>query len=392
MRIACSRGTRTTGSLRAMPRPPQLSSAFEAMRSDLFSSLAHKLQDRATPPIPLHIGDTWLEPALGARMQDVRVQDHPGMHRYSRPHGHPDLVAALAKHRGVPPERLLVTAGATGGLCGLAGALLEPGDEVLVLAPFWPLIRGIVQAARAVPVEVPFYDRAGTVQERIAPYLTDKTAALYVNTPNNPTGRVLSRDDVGALAEVAREQNLWLWSDEVYEPFAFATPHIPLAPLAPERTFTAHSFSKAYGMAGNRVGYVIGPTDPAPLLHARKVATHTFYSAPTAAQLAACKVLEIGDPWLAQARQRYAQAGFAAADRLGLPHPEGGTFLFVNVAHRIDPERGLIGFLEDCLDVGVLLAPGSSCGEAYGTHVRICFTSAPPEVVLDGVARIAALL
>ncbi len=362
------------------------------MRSDLFSSLSHKLKDLPAPPIPLHIGDTWLEPALGARMQDITVRDHPGMHRYSRPHGHPDLVAALSDLRGVPPERLLVTAGATGGLCGIAGALLEPGDEVLVLAPFWPLIRGIVQAPRAVPVEVPFYDRPGSVTERIAPFITDRTAALYVNTPNNPTGRVLSADDLGELAELARDRNLWLWSDEVYEPYAFARRHVPVAPMAPERTFTAHSFSKAYGMAGNRVGYVIGPTDPEPLLHARKVATHTFYSAPTAAQLAAAKVLKIGAPWLAQARDHYIEAGFAAADALGLPHPEGGTFLFVDVAHRIDPERGLLGFLEDCLDAGVLVAPGSSCGEAYGTHVRICFTSAPPEVVADGAARVAALL
>ncbi len=364
------------------------------MRSDLFSALSHKLKDLPAPPIPLHLGDTWLEPAVGARMQDVTVADHPGMHRYSRPHGHPDLVAALSERRDVPPERILVTGGATGGLCGVAGAVLEPGDEVLVLAPFWPLIRGIVQGARATPVEVPFYDRDGTVAERLAPFVTDRTAALYVNTPNNPTGRVLSAGDVAAIADFARRHGLWLWSDEVYEEFAYDAdaPHVPVAPHAPERTFTAHSFSKTWGMAGNRVGYVVGPTDPAPLLHARKVATHTFYSAPTAAQLAAAKVLAIGRPWLDAARDAYAAAGRAAADALGRPHPEGGTFLFIDVATRIDPDRGLLGFLEDCLDAGVLIAPGTSCGADYGTHVRVCFTSAPPDVVADGVARIAALL
>jgi N-succinyldiaminopimelate aminotransferase len=375
-----------------MPKPPQLSATLAAVRSDLYSSLSHKLKDLPKPPIPLHVGDTWLEPADGARMEDFTVREHPGMHRYSRPHGHPDLVAAVADLRDVSPDRILVTAGATGGLCALAGSLLDPGDEVLVLAPFWPLIRGIVQAARATAVEVPFYDRPGSVRSRIAPFLTERTAALYVNSPNNPTGRVLAADDVAELAELAREANLWLWSDEVYEPFAYDAPHVPVAPLAPERTFTAHSFSKSYGMAGNRVGYVLGPTDPAPLLHARKVATHTFYSAPTAGQLAAAAALAHGGPWLERAHVLYRDAGRAAAETLGLAPPQGGTFLFFDVAHRLDEERGLLGFLEDCLDAGVLLAPGSSCGADYGTHVRLCFTSAPPDVVADGVARVAALL
>jgi len=375
-----------------MPRPPQLSSALAAMGSDLFSSLSHKLKELPAPPIPLHVGDTYLEPAVGARMQDITVEQHPGMHRYTSPHGHPDLLAALADRRGVAQEQILVTGGATGGLGCLAGALLEPGDEVLVLAPFWPLIRGIIQAARAVPIEVPFYDRPGSAADRIAPFVTERTAALYVNTPNNPTGRVLSRDDVAEVAGVARDRNLWLWSDEVYEDLAYTAPHVPLAPFAPERTFTAYSFSKAYGMAGNRVGYLIGPTDCEPLLHARKVATHTFYHPPAAGQLAAARVLECGGEWLTNAGQRYRDAGRSAADVLGLAHPEGGTFLFLDVAHRIDPARGLLGFLEDCLDAGVLIAPGTSFGADYATHVRICFTSAPPDVVADGVARIAALL
>lgn len=374
-----------------MPRPPKLSSTLAQTRGDLFSSISHKLATLSSPPIPLHVGDTWLEPAVGARMQDLRVEDHPGMHRYSRPWGHPSLLAALAERRGVAPERILVAAGATGGLHAVCNAILDPGDEVLLPAPFWPLIRGIINGTRAVPVEVPLYDRCGSITERLTAGLSPKTAALYVNSPNNPTGRVLSAIEVAEVAEFARRHDIWLLSDEVYEDYAYARPHVPVAPHAPERTFTACSFSKAWGMAGNRCGFVVGPPDRAPMKRARKVSTHSFYCAPTAAQLAACRALEVGAPWLAEAREHYRTAGFAAADALGLPRPDGGTFLFLDVAKQLD-EGGLMGFLERCLDAGVLIAPGSSFGDDYGTFVRICFTSAPPDDVQRGVAALAALL
>ena len=273
-----------------MPRHPALAATLDSMRSDLFSSLAHRLANLSGDTFPLHIGDTYLEPAAGARMEDLTVAENPGMHRYTRPHGHPELIQRLSKQRGVPSDRILATAGATGGLCALADTTLDPGDEVLVLAPFWPLIRGIVQAAGGIPRQVPFYDRPGDVPDRLETHLTDRTVALYVNSPNNPTGRTLSEAEVAALAAFARSHDLWIWSDEVYEQFAYTGPHRPIAPAAPERTFTAFSFSKAWGMAGNRVGYLVGPTDPSALAQVRRIGTHTWYSASTAAQLAAARV------------------------------------------------------------------------------------------------------
>jgi len=368
------------------------------LQGSLFSKLAHRIRAIEGEVHPLHVGDTWLEPMEGARMQDFVVSSHPGMHRYAQPHGHPALLDAIERCRGVERGRVLVTAGATGGLGALTGALLAPGDEVLVLAPFWPLIRGIVLAGRARPVQVPFYDQVGLgaegasqVAELLGAAITDRTVAIYVNTPNNPTGRVVDEQVLRAVADFARLHDLWLWSDEVYETYAFAGPHVPMADLAPERTFSAFSFSKAYGMAGNRCGYLVGPDEGDAMAEVRKVSTHTFYSAPTASQLAGARALEDGAQWLARARGLYQKAGNDAADALGVPRPEGGTFLFLNVADRLD-ERGLRGFLEDCIDRGLVLAPGSSCGEAYGHFVRLCFTSAAPDVVARGVDKLCALL
>ena len=374
-----------------MPRHPQVSPRVASLRAGVFSRLAHKIATLEGERYPLHVGDTWLEPMVGARVEDFQVSVHDGLHRYAKPHGHPELLAAIERRRGVGRERLLVTAGATGGLGALATALLDPGDEVMILAPYWPLIPGIVHTSGGTPVDVAWFGAPGTVQERLRAGLSSKTVAIYVNTPSNPTGDVMSREDLDAIVSFAREHDLWIWADDIYEDYAYEGEHIRLGELAPERCFTACSFSKAYGMAGNRCGYLVGPADSAIMVEIRKASLHTFYSAPTVAQLAGARVLRDGDDWLAEAAEHYRRAGDAAADALGLARPQGGTFLFIDVARFLD-ERGLHGFLVDCLDDNLLLAPGTACGKAYGSHVRLCFTSAAPEVVARGVARLARRL
>lgn len=373
-----------------MPRSPDISPAVAAMRGGIFSAVAHRIASLEGEVYPLHVGDTWMEPPPGARMEDQRVAAHPGMHRYGPLQGLPALVSAIAARREIDPGRLLISAGATAGLDAVCRTLLEPGDEVLLLAPYWPLIRGIVSNAAGVPVDVPFFGLDGTVEQRLEAKRTDRTVALYVNTPNNPTGAVLTAEELAQIAAFARRHNLWILSDEVYERYAFQRGHVSLAPMAPERCFTAFSFSKAYGMAGNRLGYLVGPSE-ALILEVRKVSTHTWYAAPTAAQLAGLAAIEQGEDWLDAARRSYQDTGDRAAALLGLPPPEGGTFLFFDVAHRLDA-RGLQGFLWDCLDDNLILAPGPSFGHDYGTWVRLCFTAVPPEVTLRGVEKLARRL
>lgn len=381
-----------------MPRHPAVAPGIARMADGVFSTVAHRIAALKGPVYPLHIGDTWMEPAEGCRLQDLA--DAPeGLHRYGPPGGQPELVAALAARRGVDPRRILVTAGATGGLSSAVGALVQPGDEVLLLAPYWPLIRGIVQTRGAVPVDVPFFmDPPGaaaplpaSVEERLQPWLTDRTVALYLNSPNNPTGRVLPPEVQDELVRFARRHDLWILADEVYEDYAWARPHRPIGLLAPERTVSAYSFSKAYGMAGGRVGYLVGPELPGLVDQVRKVHMHGYYSAPVGPQVGAARVLERGEAWLAWANDEYRRVGRDAAAALGLPEPEGGTFLFVDVSARLDG-RGVQGFLEDCIDQHLLVAPGGSCGRQYERCVRLCFTAAPPQVVGRGVAVLAGIL
>ncbi len=385
-----------------MPRFPQVAPTVAAIPGAVYSKLAHRLEGYRGEIYPLSVGDTWMEPPPGCRMEDFRVADHPGMHRYAPVQGNPELVSRLAERvrerSGAPtgPENVLMTTGATGGLSTVAGAIVSPGDEVLLLAPYWPLISGIVRSFHGVPVPVPFLaapepsyalpDSPESAVEAVVRHRTERTIALYLSTPNNPSGLTIPRSWIEALVEWACREDLWILADEVYEDYLFEGEHAYTRPLAPERTFAAHSFSKAFGMAGNRCGYVVGPAET--MADLRKVSTHGFYSTPTASQLAALAALSpAGDAWIENARRVYAETAAKTAERLGVPTPKGSTFFFLDVAEHLE-EGGLEGFLGDCADHGLLLSPGPSFGP-YPNHARLCFTAAPPDVVERGVEILA---
>ena len=381
-----------------MPRHPKVVDHLSSMSRSAYSSLAHRLEAFDGETFPLHIGDTWMEPATGSRMQDLTVEDNPGMHRYAPVQGHPKLIEAIAAKTRAgsdhPAERkeILVTAGATGGLYGVASALFAPGDEVLILAPFWPLMRNAINCVGAQPVAVPFFETATdptSAVETLQRHLSNRTVAVYWNTPHNPTGRLIPASWLEAMARWAEANDLWIIADEVYEDYTYGGEHVYSRPFAPERTIAAYSFSKAYGMAGNRCGYLTGPREAISAIG--RITRNSYYSVNTAAQLAAINCLEgSGASWLLSARRQYEELGYFAADRLGVCRPEGSTFLFFDVSDHLD-ERGMQGFLEDCADQGLLVAPGSSFGP-YPTHVRLCFTSAEPRRVRGGVEVMARMM
>jgi N-succinyldiaminopimelate aminotransferase len=194
-----------------------------------------------------------------------------------------------------------------------------------------------------------------------------------------------------ALGRLAERHGLWVLADEVYEDLAYVAtpPPIWTLPAFRERTLATHSFSKAYAMAGARVGYTHGP--PEIMRAVRGVQTFKTYCAPTPFQHAAVRALE-EDAWLEETRALYASAGRCAAEALGVAPPESGTFLFFDVAPFFRPGEGLEEFLERCLDAGVLLTPGPAAGAAYGTFVRLCFTAVPPEQLDQALARLRPVM
>jgi len=377
-----------------MPGFPNIAESARGVKGAVYSGLK-KQPASGRPPVPLHVGDTWMDPARGCRMEDLKVADHAGLHRYSPVPGYPELRDRIAEvHAGrtgvaTSREQIVVSAGATAGLAAAVAALVAPGEDVLLAAPYWPLIAGSVRAFHANPIDVPVMTEADSAEQAVAIFerhRSDRTVAVYWNTPHNPTGRLLDRAWLAALTDWAREHDLWILSDDVYEDYVYDGEHVYSRSLAPERTISVHSFSKAFGMAGNRCGYLAGPEGAIGAI--KRIITNINYSACSASQRAALNALDgAGQPWVEAARTQYAELGREAAAALGLPAPMGSTFLFPDVSDALD-ERGLDGFLGDLAEAGVLVAPGPSFGP-YPSHVRLCFTAAPPDEIRRGVEILA---
>jgi len=285
-----------------MARHPGVAATVHGLSDDVFSRLAARARARTDPVHPLHIDDTWMEPYEGARAEAQRTADHPRLHNYAPVRGQPELLEAIGAHlerRGgqlVDPDTVQVTSGATAGLSIVTKALLDPGEEVLLPAPFWPLIRGIINKRGARAVEVPLFDRLDRdgfdVEAALEHEVTPRTAAIYVNSPHNPTGVILDERQVAAIARVAERHDLWVFSDEVYEELYYdgaAPPPIWARADFQLRTIAVHSMSKAYGLAGARVGWAHGPPDAMKAIQG--VQTFSTYCAACPMQLGAAAAL-----------------------------------------------------------------------------------------------------
>jgi N-succinyldiaminopimelate aminotransferase len=393
-----------------MPRFPDTSATAEGLSDRVFSGLVARARARGQPVAPLHVGDTYLEPPPALRAEMQWVSARPGLHRYAPVQGVPallDAVVARLRDRGgraVPVEQVQVTAGGTGGLSAVATTLLDPGDEVVLLAPFWPLARGIVRSRGAVVREVPFFDRLGSAgfdpEAALEAVVGPRTVAIYVCSPNNPTGTVLDDDTLGAIGHVAARHDLWVLADEAYEDLRFDVPAGGGADVATptwahprlrDRSVAIHTLSKGFAAAGVRLGWVHGP---ARLMEALR-GVHTFhaYCAPHSMQYGAAVVLRQCAEWQAHVRALYAEAARAAADAVGVPTPAGGTFVFFDASPYLPADAtSSAPLLERAVDAGVLLTPGSACGQAYGRWVRLCFTAVPPAELHGALAALRGVL
>jgi N-succinyldiaminopimelate aminotransferase len=385
-----------------MPRFPSYASHAEGLSDQVFGQLIQRSQSRKGLVYPLHVGDTYLDPIPEAQAEAQRSSHYSRLHNYSPVQGEPELLDAildkLKRRHGVTLARdnVQVMSGATSGLGVLACALLQAGDEVLLPAPFWPLIRGAVKLRGATPVEVPFYTELGKPHADPVAMLeravTERTVALYLNSPHNPTGVTLDDETVTRLIELARRHDLWVLTDEVYEDLWYSEPPTGIwtRPELQGRVIATHSVSKAYGLAGARVGFTHGPAEIMQIV--RGVQTFYTYCAPRPMQLGAARALALGDGWLADARARYGLAARTAANALGVPAPQGGTFLFFDLSPYVGPGESVMQLLERCVDAGVMLTPGSASGQAFESWARLCFTAVPQSDLEDALSRLRGVL
>jgi aspartate aminotransferase len=218
-------------------------------------------------PFRLDQGDVSFDAPDTVKAAMHRAIDENRSH-YLQTTGVPRLLELLAeklrRKNGIPvgsSDEVMATTGGIHGLFIICQGLLEPGDEVIIPDPEWPPAAGNIIAARGVPVACPLREEIGwrfDVDE-LASHIGPRTRAIYVNSPNNPTGGVLTREDLERISAVCRERGLWLISDEAYEDVVFDGEHVSPASFDGmyERTISLFTFSKSYAMTGLRLGYVV---------------------------------------------------------------------------------------------------------------------------------------
>lgn len=328
---------------------------------------------------------------------------HAGDTHYPPTFGTPELLDAivekLARENGVfvAPAQLLVTPGAKWAIYAALAALLNPGDEVLVLDPSWVSYAPMVELQRAVAVRVPLSnaDNFTVHAEALRAAVTPRTRLIMVNSPNNPTGRVLTQAETEAIATVALEFDLYVLSDEIYEHIIFdGRRHLSLATLPgmAERTITVNGFSKAYAMTGWRLGWLAAP--PAVAAAARTFQTQSLTSAAgftMAAGLAALNgpQLCVGEMAAAyDARRRFVLDAFAAIPGVECPPVEGAFYVFPRFTRSTRSSLEIATLL---LEEGQIAAtPGSAFGSAGEGHVRFSIATHLSDLE-QMVARLATL-
>jgi aspartate aminotransferase len=298
------------------------------------------------------------------------------------------LVEKLGRENGIRCETddVVVTCGGTHGLFLAFQALLGEGDEVLVLSPHWmaiPKLVGFVHGARH--RSLPAYLELGSgslepqaLAARLRLGVGPHTRGLYVNTPNNPTGVVLSREQLQAIAEVAIERDLWVVSDEAYEHLLFdGAQHVSLASLPgmAERTISVFTFSKSYAMTGWRVGYVVSPPPLRPVL-GPLLAFYTTHGVFPAAQSAARAAILGPQDAVETMRRAYQERrdvllhGLEGQGAIRVPAPRGAFYVFADVSAALQG-GDVWALVERWLEMGVAVLPGTAFGPEYGDWVRM---------------------
>lgn len=352
--------------------------------------------------ISLTIGEpdfTTPEPITRAAIESLEA----GETHYTANGGMIELRELIAEHLrsryGVsydPRSELLITVGASEGVDASMRAVLNPGDEVIYHEPCFVAYAPCIELAGgvAVPVATTLETDFRVTAEGIRDAITPRTKGIFLGYPNNPTGAVLSRDELAAIAEVADEHDLVVFSDEIYDRLVYGDHEHTAFPSLPgmrDRTVLLGGFSKSYAMTGWRIGYVAAPAEL--MTGIAKVHQYGIMCAPTPAQFAAIEALRNGEPHVAAMHAEYDRRRRYIVDRfnaIGMPtfEPKGAFYCFPNVTAATGLDETT--FAERLLaDERVGVVPGTAFGPSGAGHVRVCYATAYEGIVeaMDRIER-----
>ena len=334
---------------------------------------------------------------------------HEAMRRgetfYTYKAGLPELRQAIADHltglyeRPVAASRIAVTSAGINALMLVAQTLIDPGDNLVIVAPIWPNIAAVVSIMGGEPRLVsldPTREGGWRLDlDKVMAACDSRTKGIFVNSPANPTGWTATPDEIAALLDFTRDRGLWLIADEVYNRIVYGNRVAPsfLAAAGPEdRLLVVNSFSKSWAMTGWRLGWMVLPDDLLPTVE--KLIEFNTSGSPTFLQHAAIAAIRDGEPFVRDfvARCRDArEAAIAALNsfrRVEVARPDGAFYAFFRIAGVSDS----VAFAKEILArTKIGLAPGTAFGPMGEGYMRLCFAR-DPAFIAGAVERLRPML
>ena len=389
----------------------QRTSLFKSSGTAAARAAAKAAADSGKEIIDLTAGEIWGD--LAPTIRDGAIGAiNKGINRYTDTVGLIELRQALAQKVSLETgqvwqaDEIAVTTGAKQALFNTAMVLLNPGDEVVIPAPYWTTFPAQVLIAGGTPVFVDARHNGYVPRvEDIAAAVTNRTRAIVINTPGNPTGAVYDRNTLVGIAELAIARNLWIIFDECYGTFVHSTEtHHPIVSLVPDvrpRTIIINAFSKSLALTGWRIGYLAGPKEVIGAVKALQ--SHTTSNPNVIAQHAVLTHLEHGDGsyeaklrgQLASARQR-GLAALSSLTHVPLPAAQGGFYFYLDLSGllRPGPSHHAAKTADDVVN-RLLAEAGVACvsGAAFGDPVGLRLSYGIPTEQLEvGLWRLVAVL
>jgi aspartate/methionine/tyrosine aminotransferase len=340
----------------------------------------------------------------------VAAARDPKNHKYSPVAGLPELRAAIAGKTArdtgyqVDAAQVLVTNGGKQAVYNTFAALLDPGDEVLLIAPYWTTYPEAIKLAGGVPVEVHTDETTGYLAsvEQLEAARTDRTKVLLFVSPSNPTGAVHPREQVEAIGTWAREHDLWVVTDEIYEHLVYGDAEMVsiVHSAAPDKVVVLNGVAKTYAMTGWRVGWMIGPTDV--IKAATNLQSHSTSNVANVSQAAALAAVSGDLSAVAHMRTVYDRRRRTIVTMLSdipgvvCPEPLGAFYAYPSVKGLLGtPLRGRVA--TDSAELAAIILEEAEVavvpGEAFGTpgYVRMSYALGDDDLA-EGVGRIAKLV
>ncbi len=360
---------------------------------------ARQMKASGQPVLELTIGehDIRTDPSILAAMNNAAVGGHTGYASVPGTDALRQSVATRIEARtGVPtrPENIMITPGGQSALFASHLAVCDEGDRALFIDPYYATYPGTIRGVGAIPVPIQtrpeddFQPRADAIRN-----VAHGATSLLINTPNNPTGVVYSRETLQQIADVCQAHDLWLISDEVYDTQIWDGAHISprSLPNMAERTLIVGSMSKSHAMTGSRVGWVCGPSDV--IENLTNLATHTTYGVPGYIQDAANFALGQGTELEEQIAAPFARrraltlTALEGQNTVRAVPVQGAMYAMLDIR-----ATGLSGeaFSNALLDAELIATmPGESFGQAAAGHIRVAMTVADDQYA-DALGRLVA--